>query len=201
MFISSCGNDELLVGKTQTKDESESIGKLIESASVDVIISTENDWSQLFSSNGEFQSYEEPQIPLGARAYIDSRTVKGNTSCNPRPNMGDLKIAFNKKEECDRIGITMGVYITDYCEAKMILYTGEGERVIPVGVSPNCGIRPDGDGVVRGYSCVIDGNKAFLTTYLTHIKYDMLGKPVDIWYPVHPSNLIWNYDIYLPHWN
>lgn len=66
--------------------------------------------------------------------------------------------------------------------------------------APNCGSKPDTENS-RGYSMTVNGNKIVLTTYLTHIKYDMLGMPVDKWLPVAPENLIWNYEIYIPQWN
>ena len=189
-------NSEEMSIQTQSDLATKSI---IENDSIDVLIVTEEDIIAHFSSNGEFEAFANQQIPSSARAYIDSRTVTGCHSCTARSGMENLKEAFYNQELCDKIGISQGIYITDECEAKITLYTGEGEQLIPT-ESPNCGIQPDGGGI-RGYSAYFVGNKIILTTYLTHIKYDMLGRLIDIWYPVNPNDLIWNYDIYLPHWN
>lgn len=164
-----------------------------------ITILTEEDFYEQFSSNGEIPGNIIKQTPIVTKAYTDSRIVKSYHSCEPRPGQGNVKERFSNKELCSKIGIPQGIYITEHCEAKITLYTGEGERLIPT-ESPNCGFQPDGKGI-RGYSASFIGNKIVLTTYLTHIKCDILGRKVDIWYPVKPEELIWNYDIYLPHWN
>jgi len=200
-LFSSCGNDEngLLTDQVSTRSDVVTESTELDD-SVDISIITYDDWRQLISSNGEFSTYEEYKAPILTRAYVDSRIVRSYHSCNPRSGLKDILVTFNNREICDEIGIGIGRYIIDQCEVKITLYTGDGEVFYPT-VSPNCGFQPDADGGFRGYATSIIGNKIVLTTYLTHIKYDEIGRTYDKWYPVAPSNLIWNYDIYIPHWN
>lgn len=199
-LISSCSNDEneLLIEQAQTKSDLMTKSIVI-TDTTDVLTITNDVWRQLMSSDGEFPTYENPQITIGTKAYIDARIVEGYHSCNPRSGKENLKV-LHTQEACDKLGIPRSIYITDYCEVKITLYTGEGEKFIYSDYSPNCGSKPDTENS-RGYSMTVNGNKIVLTTYLTHIKYDMLGMPIDKWLPVAPENLIWNYEIYIPQWN
>lgn len=199
LFTSCSNNGDEIFGEQHQEKMDLTTKSLVTNDSIDIFIITNADWNQILSSNGEFVPYKSSQEASSARAYIDSRTVESCHSCNPRPNMDNMKVAFYDKELCDKIGIPQGIYITDYCEVKITLYTGEGEQLIPTS-SPNCGLQPDGEGN-RGYSTSVNGNKIVLTTYLTHIKYDISGKSINAWYPVNLNDLIWNYDIYIPYWN
>lgn len=198
-LISSCSNEnELFIEQSQTK--SDLMTKSIFSTdTTNILTITSDTCRQLMSSDGEFSTYQNPQISAEARGYVDARTVKGYHSCNPRSGKENLKVLLSK-EMSDQLGIPQGIYITDYCEAKITLYTGEGEKFIYSDYSPNCGLKPDTQGS-RGYSMTVNGNKIVLTTYLTHFKYDMVGRTIDKWLPVLPESLIWNYEIYIPQWN
>ena len=194
-LLTACNNDvvEQLQSESELKTKS-----VVETDTTDVIIMTDEVWKEMLSSHGEFSEYNNPSI--GARGYVDTRTAQGSHSCVPRIGMENLKVRFSTSQS-EQMGLpAAGIYITDYCEAKINLYTGEGEEFYYVADSPNCGFKPDGNGS-RGYAMSIDGNKVVLTTYLTHVKYDFSGRNIDIWWPTSPDAIIWDYKIYIPNWN
>lgn len=199
-IITSCSNvdNEILIEQSQTN--SDLVTKsIVDSDTTDVLIITDDIWKQLMSSEGEFSNNENYKNPVTTRGYVDSRTVESYHSCKPRSGKENMKHLFTS-DFLENLGLPTGIYIVDFCEAKVTLYTGEGEIFMYTDVSPNCGFKPD-NGESRGYAMTINGNTVVLTTYLTHIKYDMLGRTIDKWWPVKPNNLIWNYQIYIPHWN
>lgn len=198
--LCSCNTEDVLISEVSGCNSESLLRSTTISDSIDVEISQQADWAFLWSSDVNFYVSKDVSSYSDVRAYVDSRIVKSCHSCEPRSkDHTNMKVAYYDKELCAKMGITPGIYISDNCQALITLYTGEGEKFIPTD-SPKCGLQPNGGGV-RGYASSISGNTIVLTTYLTHVKYDMLGKPIDIWYPVHPNDLIWNYDIYLPHWN
>ena len=199
-FITSCSSvdNELFIEQNSTNSNLFT-KSITDPDTTDVLVITDDIWEQLMSSNGEFSMNENPKNTVTTRGYVDSRTVKSHHSCKPRLGQENIKSLF-PSELLDKLGLSTGIYIADYCEAKVTLYTGEGEIFMYTDVSPNCGFKPD-NGDSRGYAMTINGKTVVLTTYLTHIKYDILGRTVDKWWPVKPSDLIWNYQIYIPYWN
>ena len=160
-LLTACNNDvvEQLESESELKTKS-----VVETDTTDVIIMTDEVWKEMLSSHGEFSEYNNPSI--GARGYVDTRTAQGSHSCVPRIGMENLKVRFSTSQS-EQMGLpAAGIYITDYCEAKINLYTGEGEEFYYVADSPNCGFKPDGNGS-RGYAMSIDGNKVVLTTEST----------------------------------
>lgn len=194
-LLTACNNDvvEQLESESELKTKS-----VVETDTTDVIIMTDEVWKEMLSSHGEFSEYNNPSI--GARGYVDTRTAQGSHSCVVIPGEDNKKYYFDQKESETMDLPSEGIYIADLCEAKVNLYTGEGEEFYYVSDSPNCGFKPDGNGS-RGYAMVINGNKVVLTTYLMHIKCDILGRNIDKWWPTSPEAVIWDYKIYIPNWN
>lgn len=187
-LLTACNNDvvEQLESESELKTKS-----VVETDTTDVLYITDEVWSELMSSHGEFTEYVNPQIvPM---LSVESRTAVGYTSCTARSGKENVKCTF-PADAFDKIGIPQGIYIVDFCEAKININLKTGEQFIALNESPNCGFKPDFE-ETRGYAMVMDGSRIVLTTYLTHIKYDMAGKNVNVWYPLIPENLKWDYSI------
>lgn len=187
----ACNNEDFeqlqMQSSTMTKD-------IIELQKTDIIDITKEVWRDIMSSKGEFIEYENP-LNLN-RMTIENKSVYGYTSCSAREGKSNLKARFSQSA-CNIMGIPYGVYIVDFCEAKIKINLATGEQFLYVDESPNCGFKPDMEST-RGYAMSMTSNVVILTTYLTHIKYDALGRNVNKWWPVTPNDLVWDYKILLP---
>jgi hypothetical protein len=93
------------------------------------------------------------------------------------------------------------LYIIDICEFTK-------EITLPAGAfayimdSPLCGFNPLASG--RGYAATTVGNKFIMKTRMSHVKYDVLGRTINVWLPGNgglggnPNALSWNYGYVIP---
>jgi len=139
-------------------------------------------------------SFSNYNAKVGLRSGFTVDTIKyiGFNICNVRAGMGDKKTIFSK-DAALKIGVSpTTTYIVDFVEAKVIVNTN-GVYLIILS-SPLCGLNPLNT-TERGYSVSMSGTTATMVTYLTHVKYDILGRTIDKWYPYTPASLSWNYGL------
>ena len=160
-----------------------------------LVISSLEEWNKLFHSELELINlYTNPPLTQQQLGMLFEWSFKGYSTLETR--QGNLKVQF-PPAFADKAGVQpYSTYITDYLTAKAVI--NFPTRVFPVILpSPDCGLQPD-NMELRGYTMSQNGQTVTFSTYLIHIKYDITGRLIDIWYPIYPDNLQWIYGRYDP---
>lgn len=138
--------------------------------------------------------YQNPTNLVMTKSNFTMETFTGCDSYAPRSGLENKTVSFNAAQ-ADQWGFQPYVYyIADFCEAKVTINIPSTVSPI-IQNSPECGFKPGDPDSSRGYSVILNNNKFVMTTYLTHVKYNMAGSSVDRWIPCSPQNLKWIYGI------
>ena len=197
LATSSCSNDEKdyllndqLIANSQTvvmQDTTDVIS--IDSLFRLAVELQRNDPNYLFDKK------ENPPITKSAQStFVGPITTFGYNTVSVRTGMENRKVMFPTSE----YGLIANkVYIVDFCEARKTITLPSGALTVTGIPSPNCGFNPV-TSQTRGCSSYQEGTTLYMTTNLTHVKYDALGMLIDKWVPVTPNNLEWVYAYIIP---
>lgn len=189
----SCNNDSELLNQVSKGSEEYPEQNLLVDTEDAIVISSAADIVRIMGPSS-FDEYQNPTDFLMTKSVFTIDTIHGCDSYNPRSGLADKTVSFNAAQ-ADQWGVQPYVYyIADFCEAKVTINIPSTVSPI-IQNSPECGFKPGAAEGSRGYSSILDNNKFVMTTYLTHIKYNMAGSSVDKWIPCSPQNLKWYYGI------
>lgn len=152
--------------------------------------SYQNDSVYLKYLNNKKDFNDQPQL-RSSGATIVELTATGYTSSKVRDGMENQTAMFPTAQYGLSAFIT---YFIDYYEVEMKILLPTNALVAYELLSPNCGYHPGISGQ-RGYISFRDGDYWVMRTNLSYVKYDNLGRSINMWLPVTRNALEWKYGI------
>ena len=191
LVISSCSSDEkdfLLNDQLNTNAQTVVVEDTTDVISIDSLFRLAVEL-QRNDPNYLFDKKDNPIITKSSQStFVGPITTFGYTTVSVRTGMENKKVMFPTSQ----YGLIANkIYIVDFCEARKTITLPSGALTVTGIPSPNCGFNPV-TSQTRG------GTTLYMTTNLTHVKYDALGILIDKWIPVNPSNLEWVYAYIIP---
>ena len=197
LVISSCSSDEkdfLLNDQLNTNAQTVVVEDTTDVISIDSLFRLAVEL-QRNDPNYLFDKKDNPIITKSSQSkFVGPITTFDYTTVSARRGMENKKVMFPTSQ----YGLIANkIYIVDFCEARKTITLPSGALTVTGIPSPNCGFNPV-TSQTRGCSSYQEGTTLYMTTNLTHVKYDALGILIDKWIPVNPSNLEWVYAYIIP---
>lgn len=172
----------------------------LEEQMVDVHFETEADILSFTNSIYEEETRNEVgfgTLPIDPTTKVKSliRLLSGATDYSIE--RGNVKASYGGVA-ADKMGIIPGTYIVDFYVLYQKFKVGNGVRVLAPDDARNqkCGIKPGR----KEFGCTASQSDRDVTaiTLVNHIKNDILGQNVDVWYPRKRADLRWEIECLMP---